>query len=381
MSATLKDFVGHLLARHGALVEEVGHDSLEALFPPGLAAQLGVGELERFSFPEVSREEIPSTPSPGPVGPPARVVGYQSEFLEALGELVAGRGSWAAAALAESLPLKRLELERDIERTLVLQNAVIRGQHQEPALGSYLVFHFKYSALSDERHEGMVSVAINEQTLTVAEGLAELVPQLTLSPTLPLNVPRTDFERLYTRARRAAQSLIQDALADFIRSMNRRLNRDCRRITEYYRTIQQEIETKIKKKRLTGEEMEREQSRIHATEVELERKIRDLQTKYGLTVRAEVVGGLRLFLPVMLVQVRVMRRKWMVPISLAWNPVLRELERATCLGCFRPSKRIFICDDQRHIVCPECFTLCPTCQRPWCRACTSRGCPRCQPTR
>jgi hypothetical protein len=226
----------------------------------------------------------------------------------------------------------------------------------------------------------MVSLAVNERTLNVVAGLAELVPQLTLSAKPPGDVPRADFERVYARARRAAQSLIQDVLGDFTRSMNRRLNRDCQRVTEYYRAIQKEIQTKIKKKHLAGEELEREQSRIRATEIELERKVRDLQAKYDLTVRVEAVALLRLFVPVVLLRLKVMRRKWMVPIELVWNPLVRELERATCVGCFRPSRRIFICDDQRHAVCPECFTTCPTCQRPCCLACTPRGCPRCRKT-
>ena len=246
------------------------------------------------------------------------------------------------------------------------------------AVAPYLLLHFKYTALSDERHEGMVSLAVNERTLNVVEGLSELIPQLALTPKLADDVPEADLERTYTRARRAAQRAIQDGLVDFVKSMNRRLNRDVQRVTEYYRTIQQEIATNIQKKSLAAEEREREESRIRATEVELERKIRDVQAKYDLSVRVEVVGVLRLFVQVMLLSLTVMRRKWAVPVMLAWNPLLRELERVTCVGCFRPDKKIFICDDQRHTVCPECFAPCPACQHPCCRACTPRGCPRCQ---
>ncbi len=378
MHAPLKSFLEQLLARHGALVDEIGEDALEVLFPPELAQQLGVGELERFSFPDVSQGTVSATPTFGQERPSTRVVSYQSELLETLGGLLIGRVAVAAAALAEPLPIKRLALERDIERAIILPNAVLRTQEQGEAIVPYLLFHFKYTALSDEQREGMISLAINERTLNVVEGLPELVPQLPLTTQLPDNVPEADFEQVYRRARRAAQSLIEDVLADFIKSMNRRFTRDWQRVTEYYRSIQQEIETIIKKKGLTVEAQEREQSRIRATEIELERKIRDLQTKYNLTVRIEAVAVLRLFVPVMLVSLIAMRRKWIVPIQLAWNPLLRELERIACVGCFRPSRKIFICDDQRHTICPDCFQPCPACQHPCCRACTPRGCPRCQ---
>ncbi|MBI3952076.1 MAG: hypothetical protein HY314_16640 [Acidobacteria bacterium] len=378
MSLPLKNFLERLLARHDALVEDIGEDALEVLFPPELAERLNVGEWERFYFPDASKRGASAMPMSGLGQSPTRIVSYQSELLETLGELVARRGAMAVAALAEPPPVKRLELERDIERAIVLQNAVIRGQQHEQAIVPYLVFHFKYTALSDERHEGMVSLAINERTVGVVQGLSELIPQVTLSPKLPVKAPVAGFEPMYARARRAAQSLIREALADFVKSMNRRLNRDVQHVTEYYRTIQQEIEMKIKKKGLAGEELEREQSRIRATEIELERKVSDLQAKYDLKVQVEAVALLRLLLPVMLLRLNVMRRKWIVPIELAWNPLLRQLERVTCLGCFRPSKSIFICDDQRHSICPECFKPCFTCQRPCCRACAPRGCPRCE---
>jgi hypothetical protein len=378
MHAPLKSFLEQLLARHGALVDEVGEDALEVLFPPELARQLGVGELERFSFPDVSQGTASPTPMFGQERPTTRVVSYQSELLETLGGLLVGRVAVAAAALAEPLPVKRLALERDIERAITLQNAVLRAQEQAEAIVPYLIFHFKYTALSDEQREGMISLAINERTLNVVEGLSELAPQLPVTTQLPDGVPEVDFEQVSRRAHRAAQSLIQDVLADFIKSMNRRFTRDWQRVTEYYRSIQQEIETTVKKKGLPAESLERDRSRLRATEIELERKIRDLQTKYDLTVRIEAVAVLRLFLPVMLVSLTAMRRKWMVPIELAWNPLLRELERVACVGCFRPSRKIFICDDQHHTVCPECFQPCPSCQHPCCRACTPHGCPRCQ---
>jgi hypothetical protein len=377
MTAPLKRFFERVLARRGALVDDIGGDTLEVLLPPELAAQLGVAELERFSFPDVSQQAA-STAMLGLEGAPTRVVGYQSELLDTLGRLIIGGGAVAAAALAEPLSVKRLDLERDIERAITLQNAVLRSHHQEPAIVPYLIVHCTYTTLSDERREGMVSLAIDERTLNVVDGLAELVPELSLTTELPPHVRGVDFEPVYARACGAAQSLIQDSLADFIKSTNRRLNRDVRRVTEYYHTIQQEIEANIKKRNLTPEEREREQSRIRATEIELERKIRDLQAKYDLTVRVEVAGMLRLFLPVMRLSLTVMRRKWTVPVELAWNPLMRALEQLTCMGCCRPSKKISICDEQRHTICPECFTPCAVCQHPWCRACAPRGCPRCQ---
>lgn len=378
INTPLKDFLAQLLTQHGALVDELSDTLLEVLFPPELAQGLGVGELERFAFPEGAQPQASPTPMIDASGPAPRLVGYQSELLEGLGRLLVGHGAVTAAALVEPLPLKRLDLERDIERALALQNAVYKVQHQEPATVAYLLCHFKYAALSDERHEGMISLAVNERTLQVVTGLSELLPELSLTPELPNDADAADLERVYAQACRAAQSLMQDVLADFVRSMNRRLNRDVQHVTEYYHAMAQEIATPRHKKSLTAEDQEHAQARLRATELELERKIHDLQAKYALTVRVEPVGVMRLFVPVMLVSLTVLRRKWTVPLALAWNPLLRELERVTCAGCLRPSKSIFICDEQRHAVCPTCFEPCPTCRHPCCRACVRQGCRRCQ---
>jgi hypothetical protein len=378
INTPLKDFLAQLLTQHGALVDELSDTLLEVLFPPELAQGLGVGELERFAFPEGAQSQVSPTLTVGAEGPTPRLVGYQSELLEGLGRLLVGHGTVTAAALAEPLPLKRLDLERDIERALALQNAVYKVQHQEPATVAYLLCHFKYAALSDERHEGMVALAVNERTSQVVTGLAELLPELSLTPELPNDAGAADLERVYAQACRAAQSLIQDVLADFVRSMNRRLNRDVQHVAEYYHAMAQEIATPRHKKSLTAEDQEHAQARLRAIELELEHKIHDLQAKYALTVRVEPVGVMRLFMPVMLVALTVLRRKWTVPLALAWNPLLRELERVTCAGCLRPSKSIFICDEQRHAVCPTCFEPCPTCRHPCCRACVRQGCRRCQ---
>jgi hypothetical protein len=378
MQTSLKSFLTYLLTRHGALVETTSDSTLDVLLPPELAQGLGVGELERFVIPEGAlAQAVPAAPL-ATAAPAARLVTYQSELLEGLGRLCIGPGTVSAAALAEPLPMKTLDVEHDIARALALQNAVLRAHRQEPATVSYLLCHFRYAALSDERHEGMVALAVNEHTMQAVTGLAELVPDLSLSPALPLAVQHTDVACVYTRACQAAQSCIQDGLVDFVKSMNRRLNRDVQRVTEYYGAMAQEITARLHKKRLATDEQAREQSRLRATESELERKIHDLEAKYALTVRVELVGALRLFVPVVLVSLTVMRRKWTVPLTVAWNPLLRELERVTCVGCFRPSKAIFICDEQRHTVCPICFAACPTCQHPCCRACVPHGCRRCQ---
>lgn len=373
MDGDLRNFFETFFTRHGALVEPVDGGAIEILSPKDLAEQISISELERFYF---SDSAASSAASAAPIA--GRRVTYDSDVLESLGKTIERYGLITAASLT-SLPLKKLDVERDIDKAVSLQNAVLKVHGEEQTWISFMIFNFKYSAFSDERREGLVSLAVNESTLNSVPGLVDALWQFSLESERPAaTFERKSFPDVYGRGRRVAQSLIRDAMADFVKSMNRRLNRDVTRVVEYYGALRQEMESRIKKKKLAGEELERELSRMRATELERERKIRDVQEKYNLSIKVEPINLMRLFLPATVVRLKLLRRKWVVNASVAWNPVTRELERLTCLSCYRPSKGIYICDDRLHTVCADCFPLCPSCGRHYCAACYTNGCPKCK---
>ncbi|MGA1874998.1 MAG: hypothetical protein ACMUIA_05285, partial [bacterium] len=185
------------------------------------------------------------------------------------------------------------------------------------------------------------------------------------------------LDRVYRRACAIARKRIGHVLADFEKSLNRRMRRDIERLIEYYQTLIQQIEEKIRKKQLSKEEIEREESRIQATQLELKRKAVDQQERYSLKVEVDLINALRIFMPVVKAVYEIKRKQKARKLDLIWNPLIKDLELPVCESCYEETRGLFLCDERLHFLCPRCYVECSTCGKHFCRACHPEGCPRC----
>jgi chromosome condensin MukBEF ATPase and DNA-binding subunit MukB len=127
-----------------------------------------------------------------------------------------------------------------------------------------------------------------------------------------------------------AQSQIEQEIAPWLLSLERKLNRDQRRIQEYYQTIISEIRSKCHKKKLEGEALDKELSRIEATESELSRKLVDLQHRYALTLTAQVHSLLVVWLQTVHIECELIRKKSQRTVLAIYNPYTRIVEPLRC---------------------------------------------------
>jgi hypothetical protein len=190
------------------------------------------------------------------------------------------------------------------------------------------------------------------------------------------DLPSQSFQTIYAAACHSAEKVICRELAEFHKSLNRRLQRDIGRLTEYYESLIAEIRGKITRRHLEGKEREDEEARIRATELERERKIADQREKYAMKIVVEPINLLRLFIPAMVVNFEVRFRKVVREIPLVWNPVTKDFEAFACQGCHVGLFRFYICEEKLHAVCAECFK-CAGCGKTVCRACHPKKCPKC----
>ena len=141
------NFAAQLLEHEGALVEPLDPQGLEAMLPENLQRAIGAPEFLRLGF----AAELP-------VG--AERASLESDWLERFSRLLDERGrrlKFAASAVVPPLG----HVERIVERDVVLQNAVYRLSRVEPAWTRYLIFIFRYTAISYEKREGVISFGIN----------------------------------------------------------------------------------------------------------------------------------------------------------------------------------------------------------------------------
>lgn len=362
MPTQLIDTVAEILELCGAAVEKDG-ERLEALLPSKVAKTLQAPEQASLYF---NAEQSPHD---------GELVTFQSDFVDRLFVLMQDAGNYAHLSLKD-LYLKQGAKGAAEQRFTVL-NGLGRSLDANARHLSYAQFNLKYIAVADEKKEGVVSVIINEQTLADASLMATQVNWVeSVESSHHTDLPQQPFQTIYVTACRAAEPVIHRQLAEFHKSLNRRLQRDLHRLTEYYRSLTDEIRRKIERRGLEGKERQDEESRIRATELELERKIIDQREKYALKVRVEPINLLRLFMPSMVVGFEVRFRKTARELPLMWNPLTKDFESVPCQSCSAGLYSFNVCEDKLHVICADCFK-CANCGRNLCHVCYPKKCPKC----
>lgn len=378
MSA-LRDFVAEVLELEGAAVERVEPDGLEVLAPAALGAVMRWPELSRLGFgAELPRDAIP--------------IGLEGDWLDRFGALLGQRGRWAERQL--TLPASMAQLadpERVVERALDLPNAVWRFHAVTATWTRCLLLTFRYTALSDEKREGLVWLGFNLGTgAVVDEVLERLRPSMfgeahwqAPEPEVRLAAgPGWSPATLEGRVRLLLEASVREALSPFLRAMRARLERDRNRVHRYHDDLRAPALRRLATlDGADGEKVEaerrRETMRVTAIEREYRAKLDDLQHNYALRVTVDWVQALELYLPVQRIDVQVRRRKGERMIRLDWHRMARLTEPPPCdWGLGRDRVRL-VCDDKLHLTEPAGQAPCASCAKSFCRACHPAACPRC----
>lgn len=368
-SNRFRNFAARLLEHEGALVEPLDPQGLEAMLPENLQRGIGAPEFLRLGF----AAELPAG---------AERASLESDWLEKFGRLLDERGRRLKFAASAAVPPLG-HVERIVEHKVVLQNAVYRLSRVEQAWTRYLIFIFRYTAISDEKREGVIRFGIN---LINGSAIDPMVDQL-LATAMDENATETvtkpavsqlpadwTAERLKKAITRAAPARVRAQLTHFVNGMQRRLDRDLERLHEYFGGLREESWRKLKRQK---GDAARERLRIEAAEREYQAKVADLKQKYDLRVNIEPVQTLELISQVQRVALAIKRRKGERKLALDWNPIARQLDPPPCEWSFVAEGSRVICDDQLHIVSPAGHAPCPQCGKEYCRVCSPRRCPRC----
>jgi len=374
-SRPLPEVLANILTLEGALLERTDDDCLEFVVPPSLSETLGIPEHGKLSFAYHPFDESVISAS------------YESEFFRSVDRLFSGRGKMAKAVYSSQLP-NIGKVSKWVSEKIALSNASFRLQKVDNQRIAYALIFFKYVALSDEKREGIFSLLINEQNLS----------------TSPLNANVTAFwedlkepKEILARSEGISKSLqagfsaasliVKEEFEPFIKSLERRLNRDIIRVFEYYETLKGEIHKAFEKKFFSGRDSPEAQSeeerkvlsgKLDAVEGEKRWKIQDLVSKYALNIRIEPVCIIDIETESLVFWLEIKRRLSSRTFPLSYNPLLKKVDSLPCESCFYPRGTYYICNEKLHILCATCFRKCPDCGKQYCSACHPKGCPRCK---
>jgi hypothetical protein len=362
LRTSLRDFTADLLAEHGALVEP-SSEGLEVLLPAEVAGVLAIPEHSNLTFLGDRHDGIS--------------VSYDSEILKKMAGLLGDRGKFATVGLAPS-SVRLEKLEDRLSDKLVFHNAIFQMERKEECPISYLLGYSKYSAISDDRHEGIAGCVINELNFSAQKATLETLDLIAHgSNTSAEQAERGVSERVLNAFWKAQLNIVQEALSDFLVSMERRMNRDIRRVHEYYQTLIHEYRQALAKKSAAPEDQARIESKIEAVERELKGKVQDLVGKFSIDLQLESISFIRIETVCPVFWLSVKRRKEARQFPLTYNPLSKSFDPLPCEACFYPKKGYYVCDDRLHILCRECFAPCARCDKIYCRACHPKGCPKC----
>lgn len=333
----LLSFTSRVLEKQGGLVEH-RDDRLFALLPQDLARSLAVPEEVRigdFDLPLI----------------------YGSPFLDRLVEK-ATQEVPIVYGQVEIPYLKKAGFEQLIGRDLIFADGQIRIVNRAEARTTYMVLISRYVALSDERKEGLVRMTLQEETGSLIPDFEAHLPEFQVTFFVPGKIPPhfpVHLDKVVSLGLKKAQEVMETELAEFLKSMKRRLQRDIRNTQEYFQALEKEMTTALKAGRSEAYENERK-AKIEALPLELSRKIEDLQHKYQIEVTINGSAALRFLVPVVQLLIQVRYRKLERTARITWNPITRRLDPLLCEHCSETIQVVYpwIKDTRIILGCPSC---------------------------
>jgi hypothetical protein len=382
--AGLREFVTELLESEGAVVEPLDADGLEVLVPDALRESWGWPELVRLGFgANAAADMVP--------------IGLEGDWLDRFAARLGERGRFAERQLKlPDVVAAPGDPQRLIDRAVPLPNAVWRLAGVDHAWSRCLVMAFRYTAISDEKREGLVSFGFNCTTGAVLD--AELVAALRQALARQDDWPAPDAEAsraagalgdhssIAARAGRLAARLVHADLDPFLAAMRRRLDRDRRRVHQYHDDLRRAALLKLAALERTSDAkpddraaqaIARERMRVTAVEREYAAKLDDLRHHYALAVKVEFVQALSVLVPVQRHTLLVKRRKGERRVAVDWHAAARRMEPALCEWGEGLARARYVCDDRLHLTDESGQSPCPACGRSFCRACHPAACPKC----
>jgi hypothetical protein len=339
-------FTAQALVRRGALLEEgeAGGEVL-ALLPPELSRELGLAEEVRLSA----------------VGEGDAVAcGLGTPLLEAV--VGAARQEVPVATARAREPASKAGHARSLAERYVIRNGVAEVLEVTAGEGTYLVAWLAYVADADERHEGVVTVAVHAQDGTVPDegflAACEVESEGALAP-WPRRVGVPEAERWLVRYAPEAELR---ALQGVREATARRHARDHERMAEYYAAMV--AETRAPRRRVDAATME---AKVRHLLTERDSKLRDLAERFTLRVHTRLAAALWVAVPMVNVRLRVRRRKGERELMLRLPAGAHGFDRLPCEGCAGTTERPALCDERLHVLCETCVPQATG--RPKCPAC------------
>lgn len=333
----LRTFTSRLLEHCGGIVEWAADEPQGTAVVPGEIAELLNMPGESFVLSADS-------------GRAGLAVSLASDFLDVAGAVLAARVPRVGSFAVEDRYLKRGELQESIEKIFTWHNARVRVDRAEPAVIEYHTWQFHAALRSDDVWEGRLGLTLNSRTLVEVD-LPDPFAEHDLRPAEPaLAAPSVTFERAVALAKRRLPA----QAGAFIARTDERLRRDRQRLHDYYGALAREARTPSRRAR-TPPSAEEIAARERAVQLELRRKLAELDERYALEAVLRPIVLLRTQLPTLAVELDVQRKQARRRHTVYWNPLTKRYEPLGCSRCHAGTYSAGFTNDDVAPLCSGCL--------------------------
>jgi len=246
--------------------------------------------------------------------------------------------------------LSSRDLTDKIVRTYGWQNARAKQGAAEPALVEYHLWTLLGSLQSEDMWEGIFRLVVNAESQAVVE-LPDVFAEPDVRAAEPASAP--DVPSSYATAIAEGKRRLIAASAEFVRRIEQRLERDRKRLQDYYRALLREVDGSKRRAAavLSPDEIT---AKKRAVDLELRRKLAELNENYALRAALRPVAVARVRLPALVVPVVIQRKQAVRNYRLYWNSLLRKLEPLSCSRCRRATFSATFENETVDLLCAAC---------------------------
>lgn len=278
-------------------------------------------------------------------------VGLGGDFLEAASRVLDVAVPRTGVFRISDRYLTTRDLAEKVAQTFVWQNARGRCGAGDPGLARYERWTLAASMHSEDIWETILHVTINAGSMSPVE-LPELFEEPDLGPDrqdLAADGPATLEAALAEGKRRLIA-----ASTEFVRRVEGRLERDRRRIQDYYRALSREAGGGKRRTTAAPPSPEEIADRKRAVDLELRRKLLELSENYAIRAELRPVAMALVRLPVLIVPVVIQRKQSTREYRLYWNPLRKQFEPLACNRCGRATFSATFTNETVDLLCTPC---------------------------
>jgi len=345
----LMRFAARFLGSRGAILEGKNGE-LEAVLPEELSELLEVPEY--FRIKSDSGDETTDTYS----------IHYGSTLIEKMIEAASAETPLLSCALRFEY-IKSDGFDRLIREQFHFHDLSVRFQSSAKVRTDYLLLTCRYTAQSDEQKEGLIHLGFNHETGAFIPHLADMLSSVDKVFRTAAQILHDEkrFHQILKQVQKRSREIIMKQIVPFRESMARRFRRDAGHLEEYYRALEKEMRSNLKRQGLSDELIQDRKEKIALLPRELKRKKDDLFKKYSIRIRIAPCAILFITTPAVKILYSMAAPGTRKTLSFIYNPIVKAIDPLVCKGCGASTADIYCCP-ALHILCTECRKICPVCQ-------------------